>query len=224
MSRSTPNTARNSVASAHTVANLVRVLQALRRSIKGDKDKNPQLSIAPKAAVAIVPPKKVGDTPVLICSLGRGWLARPTQPRPACLQSPKQARAYTTGSARRQIGPGPDSTLMTETYRLFGRFMITRRRRVKNSASRAATFSMLSGAKTIRIGTRPATPLYQTHVASSPSPFSRLLAAPSETAPNPTLAACQPPKTQTTTQATPKRTLPQCLPRRPRASAAPKTE
>lgn len=60
MSRSTPSVARDSVASAHTVANLVRVLQALRRSIKGDKDKNPQLSISPKAAVAIVPPKKVG--------------------------------------------------------------------------------------------------------------------------------------------------------------------
>lgn len=32
--------------------------QALRRSIKGDKDKS-QVSVAPKAAVAIVPPKKV---------------------------------------------------------------------------------------------------------------------------------------------------------------------
>ncbi|KAI2467142.1 scd2/ral3 [Annulohypoxylon bovei var. microspora] len=36
----------------------MRSIQALRRSIKGDKDK-PQLSIAPKSAVAIVPPKKV---------------------------------------------------------------------------------------------------------------------------------------------------------------------
>ncbi|KAI0872914.1 hypothetical protein GGS24DRAFT_502284 [Hypoxylon argillaceum] len=34
-------------------------IQALRRSIKGDKDKSPQISIAPKSAVAIVPPKKV---------------------------------------------------------------------------------------------------------------------------------------------------------------------
>ncbi|KAH7035639.1 uncharacterized protein B0I36DRAFT_373014 [Microdochium trichocladiopsis] len=34
-------------------------MQALRRSIKGDKDKTPQVSIAPKSAVAIVPPKKV---------------------------------------------------------------------------------------------------------------------------------------------------------------------
>lgn len=33
-------------------------MKALRRSIKGDKDK-PQVSIAPKSAVAIVPPKKV---------------------------------------------------------------------------------------------------------------------------------------------------------------------
>lgn len=37
----------------------MRVFKALRRSIKGDKDKQPQISIAPKSAVAIVPPKKV---------------------------------------------------------------------------------------------------------------------------------------------------------------------
>ncbi|KAI0397776.1 hypothetical protein F5Y17DRAFT_291397 [Xylariaceae sp. FL0594] len=36
-----------------------RALQALRRSIKGEKDKGSQISIAPKSAVAIVPPKKV---------------------------------------------------------------------------------------------------------------------------------------------------------------------
>lgn len=155
------------------------------------------------------------------------WLA---QPRPACLQSPKQAQARASTLAHTQqaqpagrIGRGRTAMLMAETYRSFGRFTITRRRRVKNSAFRAATFSMLSGAKTIRTGTRPATPLYPTHVASSPSLFSRLLAALSETAPNPTLAACPPPKTQITTRATPKRTPPQCLPRRPRASGAPKT-
>lgn len=34
------------------------LLQALRRSIKGEKD-NAKISIAPKSAVAIVPPKKV---------------------------------------------------------------------------------------------------------------------------------------------------------------------
>ncbi|KAK0620218.1 hypothetical protein B0T14DRAFT_225944 [Immersiella caudata] len=34
-------------------------LKALRRSIKGDKDNKPHISIAPKSAVAIVPPKKV---------------------------------------------------------------------------------------------------------------------------------------------------------------------
>ncbi|QBZ56540.1 hypothetical protein PoMZ_01449 [Pyricularia oryzae] len=37
----------------------IRAIKALRRSIKGDKDKQPQISIAPKSAVAIVPPKKV---------------------------------------------------------------------------------------------------------------------------------------------------------------------
>ncbi|KAI0843249.1 scd2/ral3 [Hypoxylon sp. FL0890] len=36
----------------------MRSIQALRRSIKGEKDR-PQVSIAPKSAVAIVPPKKV---------------------------------------------------------------------------------------------------------------------------------------------------------------------
>ncbi|EMR69461.1 putative scd2 ral3 protein [Eutypa lata UCREL1] len=57
MSRSGLN--RDSVASARTVANMMRFIQALRRSIKGEKDKGPQVSIAPKSAVAIVPPKKV---------------------------------------------------------------------------------------------------------------------------------------------------------------------
>ncbi|KAH8681110.1 scd2/ral3 [Xylariales sp. PMI_506] len=34
-------------------------MKALRRSIKGEKDKGPQIAIAPKSAIAIVPPKKV---------------------------------------------------------------------------------------------------------------------------------------------------------------------
>ncbi|KAM7200596.1 putative scd2 ral3 protein [Rhypophila sp. PSN 637] len=37
----------------------MRVLKALRRSIKGEKEKQPHITIAPKSAVAIVPPKKV---------------------------------------------------------------------------------------------------------------------------------------------------------------------
>ncbi|KAI0416879.1 hypothetical protein F5X98DRAFT_387628 [Xylaria grammica] len=57
MSREYSN--RNSVASVRALANMKRVIQALRRSIKGDKDKSPQIAIAPKSAVAIVPPKKV---------------------------------------------------------------------------------------------------------------------------------------------------------------------
>ncbi|TGJ80140.1 hypothetical protein E0Z10_g8625 [Xylaria hypoxylon] len=57
MSREYSN--RNSVASVRTLANMKRAIQALRRSIKGDKDKSPQIAIAPKSAVAIVPPKKV---------------------------------------------------------------------------------------------------------------------------------------------------------------------
>lgn len=40
----------------------MRLLQALRRSIKGEKEK-PQISITPKSAIAIVPPKKVGSSP-----------------------------------------------------------------------------------------------------------------------------------------------------------------
>ncbi|KAI1656789.1 scd2/ral3 [Daldinia decipiens] len=56
MSRS--NLHSDLVASVNAVANVMRSIQALRRSIKGEKDR-PQVSIAPKAAVAIVPPKKV---------------------------------------------------------------------------------------------------------------------------------------------------------------------
>ncbi|KAI1736764.1 hypothetical protein F4680DRAFT_468850 [Xylaria scruposa] len=50
---------RNPFASPRKAAKMKRTIQALRRSIKGDKDKSPQISIAPKSAVAIVPPKKV---------------------------------------------------------------------------------------------------------------------------------------------------------------------
>ncbi|KAH9888152.1 scd2/ral3 [Xylariomycetidae sp. FL2044] len=57
MSRSAHD--RESVTSIRTVTNVLRLVQALRRSIKGEKDKSPQVSIAPKSAVAIVPPKKV---------------------------------------------------------------------------------------------------------------------------------------------------------------------
>jgi len=53
---------RNSAGSTRTVTNMKRTIQALRRSIKGEKDKGPQISIAPKSAVAIVPPKKVRDS------------------------------------------------------------------------------------------------------------------------------------------------------------------
>jgi bud emergence protein 1 len=49
----------DSVASTPVIANVWRIVQALRRSIKGEKDKGPQISIAPKSAIAIVPPKKV---------------------------------------------------------------------------------------------------------------------------------------------------------------------
>ncbi|GAB1319583.1 bud emergence protein 1 [Madurella fahalii] len=37
----------------------MRAFKALRRSIKGEKENKPHISIAPKSAVAIVPPKKV---------------------------------------------------------------------------------------------------------------------------------------------------------------------
>lgn len=37
------------------------LVQALRRSMKGDKEKQHSISITPKAAVAIVPPKKVRE-------------------------------------------------------------------------------------------------------------------------------------------------------------------
>jgi bud emergence protein 1 len=44
-----------------------KLTQALRRSIKGEKDSKPHINIAPKSAVAIVPPKKVRrDSPSLV--------------------------------------------------------------------------------------------------------------------------------------------------------------
>jgi bud emergence protein 1 len=43
----------------------MELIQALRRSIKGDKEKPHHTSIGNKSAVAIIPPKKVG--PFLLC-------------------------------------------------------------------------------------------------------------------------------------------------------------
>lgn len=37
-------------------------IKALRRSLKNDKDKVNHISITPKSAIAIVPPKKVRDS------------------------------------------------------------------------------------------------------------------------------------------------------------------
>jgi len=48
-----------STSTADLEANIMGFLKALRRSIKGDKDNKPHISITPKSAVAIVPPKKV---------------------------------------------------------------------------------------------------------------------------------------------------------------------
>ncbi|KAI0021628.1 scd2/ral3 [Xylariomycetidae sp. FL0641] len=59
MLRAHPNRDRDSLVSTYSVTYILRPLQALRRSIKGEKEKGPQVSIAPKSAVAIVPPKKV---------------------------------------------------------------------------------------------------------------------------------------------------------------------
>lgn len=39
----------------------MRFFQALRRSLKNDKEKVNHISITPKSAIAIVPPKKVRD-------------------------------------------------------------------------------------------------------------------------------------------------------------------
>lgn len=56
----------------------MRVLKALRRSIKGEKDTKPQVSIAQKSAIAIVPPKKVcrlaPQKPSLVIFTQLSWL------------------------------------------------------------------------------------------------------------------------------------------------------
>lgn len=56
--------------SSRKLTSVYKLKQALRRSIKGDKDMKPHVSIAPKSAVAIVPPKKVRLTAVPhICTI-----------------------------------------------------------------------------------------------------------------------------------------------------------
>ncbi|TPX22238.1 bud emergence protein 1 [Coccidioides immitis] len=54
-------------------------MKAIRRSLKGDKDQKPQhVSITPKSAIAILPPKKVS---VWFPFASRSTLARPSSPR-----------------------------------------------------------------------------------------------------------------------------------------------
>lgn len=45
--------------STSKLTSVYKLKQALRRSIKGEKENKPHLSIAPKSAIAIIPPKKV---------------------------------------------------------------------------------------------------------------------------------------------------------------------
>jgi bud emergence protein 1 len=45
--------------SSRKLTSVYKLKQALRRSIKGEKESKPHITIAPKSAVAIVPPKKV---------------------------------------------------------------------------------------------------------------------------------------------------------------------
>lgn len=76
---------------------IMRVFQALRRSIKGEKDAKPHVSIAPKSALAIVPPKKVRhQTHTWVPSLQSrelfGALARPGGP-----WQPKHSPAHESG-------------------------------------------------------------------------------------------------------------------------------
>jgi hypothetical protein len=51
--------------SSRKLTSVYKLKQALRRSIKGEKESKPHVTIAPKSAVAIVPPKKVRfDCPI----------------------------------------------------------------------------------------------------------------------------------------------------------------
>lgn len=58
-SRSDTNPPSPTMSSNHRQANPLRIFKALRRSIKGEKEGKAHVSIAPKSALAIVPPKKV---------------------------------------------------------------------------------------------------------------------------------------------------------------------
>jgi hypothetical protein len=53
-----PSATRNSLRDSYVLTSK-RLYQALRRSIKGEKERPPHIAIAPKSAIAIVPPKKV---------------------------------------------------------------------------------------------------------------------------------------------------------------------
>lgn len=110
------------------VADSFRCLQALRRSIKGEKNESKvqHISITPKSAVAIVPPKKVSGS--LFC-----------------------ARAGA-------LSPSVQETDRHKINRSLELYTTTKHNRHRNSLSQRVISSTLSGAKMIRIGTKPVTP------------------------------------------------------------------
>lgn len=152
---------------------VMRFVQALRRSIKGDKDKGP---VTPKSAVAIVPPKKVGGLPLQ------------RKPQASIILKAVRHFGHRQGStANLPITPGAQMLMPNPTNRSFEPFTITRLDPAKNSAFREATFSTLLVAKTIRIGTKHATQLFLTPGVSCPSPSSKPSAEPSEIVGSPTV-------------------------------------
>jgi hypothetical protein len=129
-------------------------MKALRRSIKGDKDKGP---VTPKSAVAIVPPKKVGGLP--LPRIPQASIIPPTG-------LPHWAPPWSHGKLH--INPGAPILMPNPISRLFEPFTITRPVPAKNSAFREVTFSTLSAEKTIKTGTKHAIQLFLTPEVSCP--------------------------------------------------------
>lgn len=149
----------------------MRVFQALRRSIKGEKDAKPHMSIAPKSALAIVPPKKV-----CVAAHESGS------------QEPSRSRLVPTLCCRGWRGPyAPTlaglSLKFSVSSRLFEPSTTTKHAPARNSVFPAVTFFTSLAEKTTPIGTKLAIPLCPTPAVSFLSHTSKPWVAPSATAP-----------------------------------------
>lgn len=141
----------------------MRFAQALRRSIKGDKDKSNHTSFSQKSPYAIVPPKKVR----LFRRKSHGWT-------PFCIARLACPLSWPWETINR--------------FRSSAHFTTMKHDPTKSWAFHEATSSTLSAVKTTPTGTRPVTLPSLMHVVSCPWHSFKHLAqrAPNETAATPT--------------------------------------